>query len=273
MKRNYLTYPCEVMRITQTPSGKASHLPHSSGVPADFPFDEGCENGGKSYMYCPCDKMLIKRIYGVGNGGTNTVWLESTEKVVFADNSEDYCTLLVTHPDDESLRKLYAGKFFTRGEPICSEGKDGCSGNHFHFSAGKGKIKGTGWVKNSKSKWVLTCTSGAFPPEKLFFVDPAFTKILDSNGIAFKNLPDGYEKGNYRVTANLLNVRSGPGTGYKKKKFSELTEDAKTKILSLCGCERNGYVKNLTFTAYATEGSWGRTPSGWVCLDYCEAIK
>ena len=273
MKRNYLTYPCKYMRITQNCTGKASHLPHSSGKPADYPFDEGCEGSGKSYMYCPCDSMRVARVYGVGSKGINTVWLESTEKVVFADGSEDYCTLLITHPDDDSLKKLYAGKIFRRGEPVCTEGRDGCSGNHFHFSAGKGKIKGNGWVKNNKGKWVLACTSGAFPPERLFFVDPDFTKILDSKGFTFRPLPVGYDKGSYKVTAKLLNVRTGPGTEYKKKKFSDLTEDARAKILSLCGCERDGYVKGLTFTAYAIEGSWGRTPSGWVCLDYCEVIK
>ena len=272
MKRNYLTYPCRVMRITQNCTGKVSHLPHSSGEPADYPFDEGCEGSGKSYMYCPCDSMRVVKIYGVGNGGTNTVWLESTEKVIFADGTEDYCTLMVTHPDDASLKKLSPDKLFRRGEPVCTEGKDGCTGNHFHFSAGKGRLRGKGWIKNTKGKWVLNCTKGAFPPEKLFFIDPDFTKITDSKGIPFIKLPVIYEKGNYRVTARLLNVRTGAGTSFAKKSFSQLTEDAKTKILSLAGYEADGYVKGLCFTALSVEGNWGRTPSGWVCLDYCEAI-
>ena len=65
MKRNYLTYPCKYMRITQNCTGKTSHLAHSQASPADYPFDEGCEGSGKSYMYCPCDSMRVARVYGV----------------------------------------------------------------------------------------------------------------------------------------------------------------------------------------------------------------
>ena len=26
------------------------------------------------------------------------------------------------------------------------------------------------------------------------------------------------------------------------------------------------------FTVYEVKDNWGRTPSGWVCLDYCEVM-
>lgn len=83
-----------------------------------------------------------------------------------------------------------------------------------------------------------------------------------------------YTTGNYKVTkADVLNVRKGAGTNYAAKRFSELTADAKKKILSLCGYRANGYVRGLAFTVYEIKGAWGKTPSGWVCLDYCEAIE
>lgn len=272
MNKNYLIYPCKVMRITQNYKGKTSHLPYSTGKPADYPVDEACEDSGKSYMYCPCDKMTVKRVYGVGSGGTNTVWLESTEKVFFADGTTDYCTLLVTHPDDSALKNIRKGQVFTRKERLFTEGKDGATGNHFHFSAGKGRMSGNGWIKNSKGKWVLDCEKGAFPPEKLFYLDKSFTRTVKNGGLSFSVLPPQYEKGSYRVTADLLNVRTGPGTDYKKKSFSSMSEDAQRKILILAGYKADGYVKGLTFTVLGTENNWGRTPSGWVCLDYCEAI-
>ncbi len=275
MRENYLTYPCKTMRITQSYDGAASHKPHTVGFPADYPIDEGCEDSGSSAMYCPCDEMQIMRIYGVGNSGTNTFWLQSTEKVLFADGTRDYFTIMVIHPNDSELKKLNQGQTFTRGEKICSEGKDGATGNHFHFSAGKGKYAGKGWIKNSKGKWVLTVTEGTYKPEKLFFIDPTFTVIKNSKGLCFRTLPEAaeYKKGNYRVTVDLLNVRTGPGTDYPKKTFSQLTEDARKKISALSGYKAKGYVKGLAFTAYEIKGCWGRTPSGWVCLDYCEAIK
>ena len=275
MKKNYLTYPCKVMRITQSCNGTASHLLHTLGFPSDFPIDEGCESTGRSYMHCPCDEMKITRIYGVGNKGTNTLWLESTSPVLFADGTEDFFTLLITHPDDTYLKKLRAGQKFTRGEKICPEGKDGATGVHFHFSGGKGKMKNRGWIKNSKGKWVLTVTGRTESPEKLFFVDEKFTRILDSKNLRFIPLPTEkvYVKGSYRVTADVLHVRTGPGTEHAKKKYPQLTDDAKEKILSLSGKRTDGYVKELTFSVTEIKGSWGKTPSGWVCLDYCEVIK
>ena len=83
-----------------------------------------------------------------------------------------------------------------------------------------------------------------------------------------------YKTGNYKVTkATVLNVRKGAGTNYAAKKYSQLTKDAQTKILKLSGEKCNGYVKGLTCTVSQVKGNWGKTPSGWICLDYCEVIK
>ncbi|MBR3815142.1 MAG: hypothetical protein IKJ27_00275 [Clostridia bacterium] len=271
--KNYLTYPCKIMRITQNYTGTTSHLPYSTGKPKDYPWDEGCTDTGRDYCYCPCDEMKVKRIYGVGSGGTNTIWLESTSEVLFADGTEDFCTVLIIHPNDADLKKIKEGQLFKRGEAICREGRDGCSSYHFHFSAGKGKYSGNGWKKNDNGKYVLTTTKGTYKPEKLFFVDTAFTKVVNTKGIKFKELPEEKQKyapGIYKVTkALLLHVRSGPGTKYAKKKYSELTADAQKKIKKRAKYKANGYVMGLTFSVYETDGDWGLTPSGWVHLGYC----
>ena len=190
---NYLTYPCKTMRITQNYNGTTSHKPHTTGRPKDYPWDEGCEDSGRSYCYCPCGEMKVMRIYGVGSRGTNTIWLESTSKVVFADGTSDYFTMLITHPNDDDLKKIKVGQKFKFREKICSEGKDGATGNHFHFSAGKGKFNGNGWTPNTNGKYVLTTTAGQFKPEQLFIVDKSFTKIINSKGILFKELPKDTE--------------------------------------------------------------------------------
>ena len=82
----------------------------------------------------------------------------------------------------------------------------------------------------------------------------------------------GYSVGNYRVTTEVLNVRKGAGTNYAKIPFNKMTADAQAKIKRLAGKKVNGYVKGLAFTANTIKGHWGKTPSGWVCLDYCERI-
>lgn len=275
--QNYLIYPCKTMRITQTYKGTTSHLPHTLGTPKDYPIDEGCSNSGRDYIYCPCDSMSVKRIYGVKTKGVNTIWLESDDKVLFADGTKDYFTFLITHPDDSELAKISVGQKFSRKEKICREGKDGAAAYHFHMSGGKGLFKEVGWVKNTKGKWVLSTTKRAEKPENLFFIDQSFTKVIDIKGLDFKNLgtlPEGYSEGKYKVTAEFLNVRKGPSQKYEKKKFHQLSSSAKKKILALTdGEEKDGYVKGLVFTVYEVRSNWGRTPSGWVCLDYCEAIK
>lgn len=251
MKNNCLIYPCKTMRITQSYTGTTSHKPHTEGKPKDYPIDEACSDTGRDYIFCPCNKMKVKRIYGVGYGGTNTLWLESTSKVYFADGTKDYCTMLITHPDDEDLKKLRIGQVFTRKEKICREGKDGASAYHFHISIGKGKFKGNGWTLNSKNKYVLTSTKGAAKPEKLFFIDPDFTKIIEDKELKFKALPS-YTVGTYRVNTAVLNIRSGAGTEFKKK--GTLVKGQRIKINKI-------------------RGVWGRYKRyHWIKLDYCKKV-
>ncbi len=274
MDKNYLTYPCKVMRITQNYNGTTSHKPHTTGNPKDYPFDEGGKDSGRDGLYCDCDEMKIVRTYGVGNGGTNALWVESTSKVHCADGTRDYACGMIIHPNDSDFKTLYVGKKFKRGDLICREGTDGATGNHLHISFGKGKIKGNGWVQNSKGKWVLNCTGGAYKPEDLFFIDPDFTKVISSGGLKFKELPK-YEKGYYTITSETLNVRSGPHINYSKIPYAEFTASAKKQIKTLKGADykKNHFVKGMKLKISKIEGNWGLAPTGWVCLDYCKKVR
>lgn len=186
---NPLTYPMKVMGISQSYTGSFSHKKYYEGKPNDYPIDDAGKDTGKDGVYCPCNKMKVKRIYGVGNSGTNTIWLESTSKVRFADGTADYCVLMIVHPNDDALRGLKVGQIFKRGQKITTEGRDGhATGNHVHLSVGKGKFTGNGWVKNNLGGWPLTCSKGPMKPEKAFWIDPAFTKIKNSAGLKFKTL-------------------------------------------------------------------------------------
>ena len=229
-------------------------------------------------MYAPCG-VVVKRIYGVGNRGVNTIWLESTEKVLFADGTTDYVTFLATHPNDDDLKKIREGQRFKQGDKICREGIDGATGYHIHLSVGKGKFSGNGWVQNSKGKYVLTATGGAVKPENAFWIDPYFTKVISSGGLSFKKLPkEKYPIGTYEVTAKLAPVREGAGTVYKKKKFKQFTQNAQSQILKLNkGKEADGLVKGCKFYAsdigFDDKHYWGRCPSGYVCLEHCKFVS
>lgn len=278
--KNFLVYPCKIMRVTQNYLGKTSHYTHTTGNIKDYPFDEACKDSGRDKLYCPCDSMKVKRIYGVGTRGTNTIWLESTSKVYFADGTCDYFTMLITHPNDADLKRIKVGDVFTRGEVICSEGTDGATANHFHISVGKGKCKGNGWTCNSNGKYVLTTQNGACKPEFLFYIDLKFTSIITKGGISFKTLPDSayapiYTTGKYKVTnANTLRVRSKPSATGAYKKFDELYSVTKKNIKKISGDKPiDGFPKGLIFTVTKVQNNWGYSKSGWTCLDYCTKVK
>jgi hypothetical protein len=192
--------------------------------------------------------MRVVRIYGVGNSGTNTVWLTSTEKCDFPDGTRDYLTVSATHPNDDDLKKLKLGQIFKRGEKMFREGTDGnATGNHLHLSFGKGKISGNGWAKNTKNKWVLTTLSGTFKPEELIFLSG--TTVLKNGGLTFyEMLP---KEKTYQTTA-VLNIRQLPAVTAKKI---------------------DAYKKGKKIKVVAVYGNWGMTDKGWVCLDYCEKVK
>lgn len=62
-----------------------------------------------------------------------------------------------------------------------------------------------------------------------------------------------YVLGKYVVnTKSGLNVRAGAGTNYAIKKT---------------------YTNNTRFDTYEIKNNWARTPSGWVCLDYCKLVS
>lgn len=223
---NYLIFPMECLNVTQTYEGLASHKEHTTGSPKDYPADFGGKDTGRDYFLCPCDEIEIKRIYGVGNGGTNTVWLQSTSKVIFANGTEDFCCMQVTHPNDDDLQKLETGQKFKRGAKIFREGSDGATANHLHISVGKGKIVGNGWTLNSLGKWVLTTTNGTLKPEDAFFIDKNITtEIRKTLSLNFKTLPE-----NGDANATESDNDSDTYETYTVKKGDTLWEIAAEKL-------------------------------------------
>ena len=109
----YLTYPFKTMKITQSYTGTTSHLPHTTVSPKDYPIDEGGKDTGRDPFYAPC-KMKVKKIYGVGNRGTNTLWLESTEKVTMPNGKTDYVTIMLIHLNDSDLKRLKVRQTFKK---------------------------------------------------------------------------------------------------------------------------------------------------------------
>lgn len=82
------------------------------------------------------------------------------------------------------------------------------------------------------------------------WINLSYTKRTDSKTATTQS--SKYVLGLYIVNASGLNVRSGPGTGYGIKKV---------------------YARGTKFDTYEIKNTWARTPSGWVCLDYCNLVN
>ena len=117
---------------------------------------------------------IIKKIY---TKDANQVWLESTDKVKYADGTEDYMTLSIWHDNDVSNLKV--GQVIKQGEVFYQQGTKGyVTGAHNHLTVGKGKFTGTGWYKNSVGNW---CINNQYDITKALFVYDK-TEIKKSGG-------------------------------------------------------------------------------------------
>lgn len=115
----------------------------------------------------------IKRIYP----SVNAVWLESNEKVKYADGTIDYMTVLTMHDNDVS--NLYVGKVVKQGEIYYQEGTRGyATGNHIHLTVGKGKYTANGWYKNSNGNWVI---NNQYDVHKALYLSDS-VNIINSGG-------------------------------------------------------------------------------------------
>lgn len=253
VSRNYLIFPMKVMGITQTYNGKTSHYSSSHGSPADYPIDIAGADTGRSAFFCPCDEMEVVKIAGdiTGNNHANGAWLVSTSEVDFADGTRDFVTIKFVHMNNSDFGKngIHVGRRYKRGDLIGYEGTSHATGNHIHMSAGKGGLKGSGWIKNSKGSWVITTTNGTAKPETLFFVDPEFTTVKNAKGLTFKGVPkdDGFDVRvvtgtmKTKTTTAALALRSEPST-QTGTRFFYIPKDAKVSVVAEDVADANGYT-------------------------------
>lgn len=184
-----LIYPTKIMNISQSYEGNFSHEISSTGNPKSYPIDDVAGSKNDAYFYAPCD-LVVKRVYGVGNNGTNTIWLESVNKVRLANGNESYVTLMIIHPNDKTLSKFKVSQIYKQYDKMFEKGDDGfATGKHFHIEVATTKfenLKNNGWIKNSKGAWVIS--NKAIKPEQAFFIDTKFTKQVNNNGLKFLQL-------------------------------------------------------------------------------------
>lgn len=155
----------DYLKVTQGANSSFSHK-------GDCALDLGGKDSGIDDLKAPFTGV-IKRNYT----NCNAVWLESLEKVKYADGTEDYMTIMTLH--DNSITSLPVGKVINQGTVYYQEGTKGyATGNHIHLAISKGKFSGTGWYKNEYGNW---CANNQYDVHKALFLDSK-TKVLDDGG-------------------------------------------------------------------------------------------
>lgn len=126
----------------------------------------------------------------------------------------------------------------------------------------------SGRVSNKKTK-ITRIASGAAHP----YNTTGDLGWMNESDITLVNT---YTKGNYKTLGNM-NVRTGAGTGYAIKKVSQLTTDGKRNATSTNTNANAVYKKGTIFTALEvitnSNGTWARTPSGYVCIQGASGTK
>ena len=165
-------FPMEYLRVTQ---GENSAYSHAGSLAMDF----GGKDRGADRLYCPCD-MVVKRTRKNANG---ELYLESVDKLQFADGSVDYARLLCMHDGTFNVKE---GQVLKQGEYFYDEGGMGAGNKnkfatHVHIEAGKGKWKSATQSKNSKGTYVIENQAHLYD---LFIVGDDVV-ILDDGGYSW----------------------------------------------------------------------------------------
>ena len=235
-KKHYLSSPYGPRKSMNTSKGKTSS------------FHDGVDYATYSVklpQYPVTDGVVLSCGTDWAYGGAKYVWVSYPDIGV---------KMLHYHLDSICVKK---GQAVNKNTVLGYTGKTGrATGIHLHL--GLKKLSGGGYID----------------PEKWWRENPSVGSPTSPRKSEKPSSGKKYSPGKYKVTkANVLNVRSGPGTKYKKLTFKQLTTDAQEKIRKITGREVNGYVKGIKFSVKETAENWGRTPSGWICLDYCEVRK
>lgn len=143
-----------------------------------YPLDLGGQDTGIDSVYAPFD-YIVRKVYPLGN----TVWIESLEKVMYANGIVDYATVSFTH--DNNVSNLKVGKTGKQDDHFYDEGTNNASANHIHIETGGGRFVSPGWEKfvyKGVDKWRII---NAVKPESMLFL-PEDTIIKNTGGYTWE---------------------------------------------------------------------------------------
>ena len=121
-----------------------------------------------------------------------------------------------------------------------------------------------GYAKNSIV--TILAESNGFGKTDRGWISLAYTSRYTT---VVKSTVQKYTTGTYKVNANVLNVRTGPGTNYKTKSYKQITANARYQNKKLGNQYTNGLKRGVVTTVTKIQNGFGLTPSGWIAINYC----
>ncbi|MBQ3537190.1 MAG: RICIN domain-containing protein [Clostridia bacterium] len=249
-------FPMTYMNITQGVNGALSHVNTNA-------LDIAGKDGGIDNLFAPFT-CVVKRKY-TDNAGGNVVWIQSQNRVYYADGSLDYMTILLVHDNDTS--DLWVGKVIPQGTVFFQEGTSGAAtGNHVHMEVGRGAFYGSGWHANPNPKmsWIV---NGSMVPWDALFISPS-TIILNGYGYNWRySHRHSFDKKTFMCECGEFNPDSVTLTAYDGM-FKIKSDDAIDHTGPYGACKSvTAYKKNdiVTATHKAVNGyghTWYRLSNG-----------
>lgn len=164
-------FPLNYMYQTQGVNGDFSHQ-------GSLAIDYG-HRGAKEKIRAPFTGIIRK----ISPNNGNCVWLESVDKVLWANGIIDYVTMLFMHDDDVS--DLHVGQVIKQGEYFYAQGTAGwATGIHVHIEIGKGKFHGLGWFTNNQGRFMIN--DAVHPVDVLFLTEDI--DIVNNGGYNWRML-------------------------------------------------------------------------------------
>ncbi|MDD6143722.1 MAG: choice-of-anchor D domain-containing protein, partial [bacterium] len=248
-------------------TGMYSHIP--AGCRAIDLLPDNYNTSSEEWLFAPFD-LEVK--YILASAG-NSVVVQSQEKVLWADGTTDYVTMLLCHMDN--ISHLNVGKTYRQGEIFYQAGDTGISGGrHIHLECAKGEWKGGPWYNFMLEGGYMQHYSGetvlqtdylkdAVSPDKVF--------VLQPNQKIEYTISDDYDKA-FSESMKWITGSVGPNeliatsSGNGKAELStdgvnwvtSLTVEAGARVLVKATAD-SGYSFSHWTTSNGSDASFGQT--------------
>lgn len=128
-------YPAELLLVTQGPFEKYSHKNQNA---TDIQTAKG------DSLFAP----FTAEVVNINKSSGNVVWLQSVNKVLYADGTYDYMTCLFMHDND--ISDIYLGEIIMQGQDFYEMGTAGyAKGRHVHISCYRGEYSKDMKIENN----------------------------------------------------------------------------------------------------------------------------